>query len=360
MGKHFKHLNLDETAEIRVWKRLKKTDTFIANKLGRHQTTITRFVESPAFLFKEKQVRKKRCIANVVKRRRLVYKYADQTTWETVSWKVWEGTAREETRTRVYIKPTYPTARHIREVLFQKHTIKVSAYAVWNDLKLGGFLWRRRTKVVTMDPEHWKARLQFSLYVKPLIPGLFLGFADECQISSAVDSTLVFHYRRRDQPSLPRWVSRASGKGAKLHIWACIAPGYRKIICFDRSVTMEVYVEQCLSQIWKDMLAMGMTLIQDNAGAHGSASKDFLDKKGCFYLEIPPYSPDINLIERLWLHLKRRVSARYFTSDQDLKKIVEEEFELIPQHIIDGICDGFGNCINKIIKNKGKHFSQRM
>lgn len=354
MRKGVKHLSIDEKAEIRCWKRLGKSDLFIAHKLGRADTTIARYMAS-----KDKPLRQMRKIKRVSERRKLIYKYAEMMTWEERKWKVWEGTKREQVRTRMYVRPTYPNSASIRLVLFEKHGIRASNWAVWHDLQMGGFIWRRRTKVVTMDPQHFKNRLSFAKEIKPKIPGLFLGFADECSISIAVDSTLIFHYRRKDQPALPRLAARASGKDEKVHVWACIAEGYRKIIVFDSSVTQEVYTTQCLSAIWKDMKRMGMTLVQDNAGAHGSDSKDFLYERGCFFLEIPTYSPDINVIERLWIHLKRRVSARYPTRKDDLKKIVLEEFAAIPQSTIDGICGGFENAIDRVIEQKGQHFKSR-
>jgi len=354
MRKPFKHLSIDERAEIRCWKRLNKSDLFIAHKLGRHHTTVARYLAQ-----KDKPLHKIRVLKTVSGRRKLIYKYADMTTWETRKWKVWEGTKREQERTRMYVKPTYPNAASIRQVLFEKHSIRASRWAVWHDLLMGGFLWRRRTKVVTMDPQHFENRLSFAKEVKPLIPGLFLGFADECCISIAVDSSLIFHYRRKGQPALPRMCGRASGPGEKIHVWACIAEGYRKIVVFDSTVSQEVYMDQCLSAIWKDMKAMGMTLIQDNAGAHGAASKDFLQQQGCFFLEIPTYSPDINIIERLWIHLKRRVSARYPSRKDDLKKIVLEEFGAIPQSTIDGICGSFEHQIDKVIQQKGQFYKSR-
>lgn len=83
------------------------------------------------------------------------------------------------------------------------------------------------------------------------------------------------------------------------------------------------------------------------------------DRARLLLLEIPTYSPDINVIERLWIHLKRRVSARYPTRKDDLKKIVLEEFAAIPQSTIDGICNGFENAIDKVIEQKGQPFKSR-
>jgi len=349
MGKHYHHLTPEEHAEITVWKRLKKKALFIANKIGRARSTVENHMKSGAPSNRKKKPRK--TCAKVSKRRSLVFKYVEEMVWETVRWKVWEGTKREAIRERVYVKPKYPTVYALGRVLFEKHKISVKLWNIWSDLRFGGYHWRKRQKVVTMNPQHWEQRFTFCKEIWPLLKNphtLLLNFADECAISMAVDSTMVFHYRRKDQPALPRWVGRASGLDEKVHIWACIGPGYRKMVMFDSTVNQKVYVEHCLNAIWKDLKAMGATLIQDNA-------KDFLYQKGCFFLELSPFSPDLNVIEQLWIHLKRRVSARYPTRE-NFKRVIAEEFAAIPQSTIDGICASFPSRVERVIKNKGKHF----
>jgi len=358
MTKGYKHLSADESAEIRVWHKLKKSPTFIRNKLkGRACSTIRRHMSNDPPM---KQKRSRKVSKIVSKRRNLVYKYVEEYDWEEVRWKCWEGQKREVHRTRVYVKPLYPNASAIRRVLFEKHNIEVRQWTVWNDLRFGGYLWRKREKVVTMNPEHWEKRLTFCKEIRPLLRRgeLLLWYADECAISMAVDSTMVFHYRHMNQPCLPRWVGRASGKGEKVHIWACIGPGFRRMVMFDTTVTMEVYVDECLGVIWKDLKRNGATLIHDNASAHGKDAKDFLEAKKCLTRELSPYSPDLNVIEQLWMHLKKRVFARYPTRD-NFKKIIAEEFAAIPQSIIDGICESFPKRVDTCIENKGKHFKKR-
>ena len=89
--------------------------------------------------------------------------------------------------------------------------------------------------------------------------------------------------------------------------------------------------------------------------AHGEAAKDFLELKECFFLELSPLSPDLNVIEQLWAVLKKRVSARYPTK-KNFKQIIAEEFAAIPQATIDNICASFPSRVATCISNKGHHF----
>ena len=273
-----------------------------------------------------------------------------------VTWKVWEGTAREQTRRKLFQFPVYATAMDIARKLFQTHKITVSPWAVWSDLAEGGYGFKKRLKVVSMDPDLWGARLLFAQAVKRIIAGLALAFADECMISLAIDSTLVLHYRRRGQPALPRLVGRASGKLEKVHVWIMIAPdGHRTIKFFDENVTAEVYISQCLMAVKNHLKRNGLTLVHDNAGAH-TASNQWIDDHGIFRLgNFTPYSPDLNVVEQAFPHLKRRVAARFPTA-KTFRAIIAEEFAAIPQKVIDAILEGFEKKLDTCIRRGGRHF----
>ena len=52
-------------------------------------------------------------------------------------------------------------------------------------------------------------------------------------------------------------------------------------------------------------LKTGQTIILDNASFHKSKEvKEAIEKVGCKLLYLPPYSPDLNPIERCWANLK--------------------------------------------------------
>ena len=68
----------------------------------------------------------------------------------------------------------------------------------------------------------------------------------------------------------------------------------------------------------------------DNALIHTSnLIKVWLETHGIWTLEFPPYSPDLNLIERLWLALKRKVLELHpqleqmGQSERDLQYLIE-------------------------------------
>ena len=56
------------------------------------------------------------------------------------------------------------------------------------------------------------------------------------------------------------------------------------------------------------MLKPGQKLVIDNATFHkGGRIQELVEKAGCEVWYLPPYSPDLNKIERSWSWIKSRI-----------------------------------------------------
>jgi len=67
-------------------------------------------------------------------------------------------------------------------------------------------------------------------------------------------------------------------------------------------------------------LGPGYTIVMDNAAFHKSEkTKTLIENAGCKLLFLPPYSPDLNPIEKFWANLKARIrkSIKRFASLAD-------------------------------------------
>lgn len=61
------------------------------------------------------------------------------------------------------------------------------------------------------------------------------------------------------------------------------------------------YIEQCLAPT----LAPGDVVVMDNLGAHKAAGvEEAIERAGASVWWLPPYSPDLNPIEKLWSKIK--------------------------------------------------------
>jgi transposase len=69
----------------------------------------------------------------------------------------------------------------------------------------------------------------------------------------------------------------------------------------------EIWVEEFLIK----ELKVGQVVIMDNATFHKSKkTKELIESVGCKLLFLPPYSPDLNPIEKFWANMKRWIKSK--------------------------------------------------
>jgi len=58
-------------------------------------------------------------------------------------------------------------------------------------------------------------------------------------------------------------------------------------------------------------LKAGQVVVMDNAAFHKSArTKELIESVGCRIIFLPPYSPDLNPIEKFWANMKRWIKNK--------------------------------------------------
>ena len=100
------------------------------------------------------------------------------------------------------------------------------------------------------------------------------------------------------------------------YIFAAVRPGhddaFALVLPEARAVTMDLFLAQ-----FSETLPAGVraALMLDQAGWHGQAA---LQMPGnVTLLPLPPYSPELNPVERVWLHLRKRfLSFRLYRSEE--------------------------------------------
>lgn len=79
------------------------------------------------------------------------------------------------------------------------------------------------------------------------------------------------------------------------------------------TMVFESWVEQFLIK----ELKTGQIVVMDNASFHKSEkTKEFIESVGCKLLFLPPYSPDLNPIEKFWANMKRWIQNKISHFDQ--------------------------------------------
>lgn len=69
-----------------------------------------------------------------------------------------------------------------------------------------------------------------------------------------------------------------------------------------------MWVETWVQQVLVKALKPGQVVVIDNASFHKSMTiRELIEQAGCSVLFLPPYSPDLNKIEKFWARLKQYI-----------------------------------------------------
>ena len=93
------------------------------------------------------------------------------------------------------------------------------------------------------------------------------------------------------------------------------------------------YVEQVLAPT----LSQGDVVIMDNLGAHKvKGIKEAIEARGAKVIYLPPYSPDLNPIEKCWSKIKTYLRAAKARTRETLEKALKEALLLVTEEDAQG------------------------
>ena len=144
-------------------------------------------------------------------------------------------------------------------------------------------------------------------------------FTDECMIKPGQTTTRPWVWSPYGRSSEERYTQHMPLRSAGLMIWGAIHASGKVVLLFPQdyqeggkqSVNAAVY-QAMLEDFLPEHYQPGQVFIQDNAPAHKApATMSYLQQLGVFYLDWPPYSPDLNVIENFWRALKLETHKRF-------------------------------------------------
>ncbi len=99
-------------------------------------------------------------------------------------------------------------------------------------------------------------------------------------------------------------------------------------------------------------------MIQDNSRVHNShVSKAAIATNGVNLIRLPPYSPDLNIIELVWHDLKHYVRLKpcftYYEAKHRVKKFFR--YKLTPNKLFNYV-NHFVNALAEVIRLKGEMY----
>uniref|UniRef100_A0A8C5DSB5 Transposase n=1 Tax=Gouania willdenowi TaxID=441366 RepID=A0A8C5DSB5_GOUWI len=135
--------------------------------------------------------------------------------------------------------------------------------------------------------------------------------------------------------------------GGSIMLWGCVAASGIGNIArvegrMDSIKYQQILEANITASVKKLKLKRGWLLQQDNDPKHTSKSTmDYFKKRKLKVLEWPSQSPDLNIIENLWVDLKRAVHARPPRNIAELEAFCKEEWGKITNNRIQRLVVGY-------------------
>ena len=238
--------------------------------------------------------------------------------------------------------------------------ISQSKTTIWRQISATKTLkYLKRKCAPNLTPNHKKRRLEwcrkhftFGENWKNVI------FSDEKKFN--LDGPDGYQYYWHDLRKEQEYFSKRAFGGKSLMIWAAIGYYGRTELAFlsgrqnsqNYKETLEMYFLPFAERIGGN----DWILQQDNCTIHVSKQmKEWFAAENIKVLDWPSVSPDLNIIENMWSELSRRVysNGRQFSTIKELKSILIEEWESIPEEYIRNLFNSMDNRLFEVIERNG-------
>lgn len=152
--------------------------------------------------------------------------------------------------------------------------------------------------------------------------------------------------------------------GGSLMMWGCMSwEGVGYGVKIEGKMDADLYVKILDEDLMKSLEWWGkepdeVVFQQDNDPKHTSKkAKNWLENSGMDIMVWPAQSPDLNPIEHLWGHLKKRLAAyeKPPSGALELWQRVEREWEGIPKEVCRNLIESMPRRVQAVLKAKGSY-----
>jgi DDE superfamily endonuclease len=184
-------------------------------------------------------------------------------------------------------------------------------------------------------------------------PFLTVQFTNKCRSERLLPEIVRHKYRK-----LPAWM-----------FWGIIIDGKKGPSCFwekgwgtENSERYDRHILSIVQQFFQDHPLSRYRFWQDGAPSHRSyETKTYMLDRHIPTIEVPPYSPDLNLIEHVWNWMKNWIENHYWHVRynpeklplRQLRRIIRDAWDAVPDEYIQGLFDSWWRRCQAVIDARG-------
>lgn len=258
-------------------------------------------------------------------------------------------------------------AVQVQKYLETYENVSVSAQTVRNALKKSGRKASPKVKKPLLQPRHVKQRLAFCRKYEHWTVDDWkrVLWSDETKVNRIGSDGRIWHYRQHGAPLTSRNVQpTVKHGGGSLMVWGCMSHfGVGNLVQIEGGLDSKLYCTILEEDLAPSVEYYGGNMAdfifqQDNDPKHTSRmAQNWLAANQIEVLDWPPQSPDLNPIEHLWSHLKRKL-AKYELAPTSIKTLwdrIVDEWNAIPPEVCNGLIASMPEMVSAVVKAKGRY-----
>lgn len=260
---------------------------------------------------------------------------------------------------RISLKNRRFSAAQVRNEAFLQS--KLSVRSVRRRLCQMGLFGRSAAKKPLVSRKNRLLRIQFAkAYLKWTVADWQrVIFTDESKFNRIQSDGRTYVRRRKGEMYSPNCLQhKIQGGGGSVMVWGCLSKfGTGPLAFIDGNLKSSNYqdmLENTFLPFYEENLPLNSIFQQDNAPAHRSHSvKGFLSKSLPYVLDWPAQSPDINIIENVWNHIKCNLKKTASKNLHELRLNVRSQWDSITPQFINKLFQSIPRRLVAILRAKG-------
>jgi transposase len=257
------------------------------------------------------------------------------------------------------------TATQLKGEFVDSANICVSERTVRRALKESGMKAVVKKKRSRLQPRHIKARYEFAVKYRHWTADDWkrVIWSDETKMNCLGSDGRKWVWKKPGGQLTDQHVSgTVKFGGGSLMLWGCMtAQGVGYACKIDGRMDAELYTRILNDELLGTIEFYGidrsrMVFQQDNDPKHTSRfAREWFETNEIEVLDWPAQSPDLNPIEHLWWHLKRRLSGYDIDPSgiQELWERVQTEWDAIPAQVCIDLIETMPRRIDAMLKARG-------
>ena len=185
-------------------------------------------------------------------------------------------------------------------------------------------------------------------------------FSDESHIVLGANNR-VYIWRKDDEKYNPHLICPRPERKISLMIWGCICyDGVGTLAAVEGNINSAKYIDILENNLWP-VIAWYFEdneylFMDDNAPVHRAhAVENYKNENEITFMKWPAQSPDLNIIENIWLYIKRQLqkSTTNITTRNDLFRAIQSVWQQIDLEYIRKLYHSIPDRLDNVIKMKG-------